>query len=107
MVVGRDAGHHVLYIIFSSVPFGLGVGDRDITHTPFYLGVADMASNTRGRLKEHLTGVHNNMEWGVRHCADCLELIQDKNPELTKTITILAALISEVDKVAQQIYATI
>jgi len=34
-----------------------------------------MAGNTRGKLKEHFEGVHNNLNWSLKHINVSLELI--------------------------------
>ena len=63
-----------------------------------------MAGNTRGRLKEHFEGIHKNCNWITKHCEDCLNLIKDKNPKLSKGIKGLAAGIATLDSFAQSIY---
>lgn len=34
-----------------------------------------MAGNTRGKLKEHMEGIHRNFDWIVHHINSCLQLI--------------------------------
>jgi len=66
-----------------------------------------MAGNTRGKIKEHLEGVHRNCDWQTHHLQTVLELIEDKNPELTKSIKTLAKSITAVDEFNQLIYSKI
>jgi len=66
-----------------------------------------MASNTRGRIKERFEGIHKNFDWITEHCAQCLTLIADKNPSMTKGIESLAAGAKTLDELAQSIYGTI
>ncbi len=35
-----------------------------------------MAGNTRGKLKEHLEGIHKNLEWCLHHTAKSATLIE-------------------------------
>lgn len=41
-----------------------------------------MAGNTRGKLKEHMEGVHRNMDWGIHHLAKSLTLIENQLSQL-------------------------
>ena len=66
-----------------------------------------MAGNTRGRLKERFEGIHKNFEWIREHCAQSLELIGDKKPELSKAVKALADGIDVMDKLAQRIYGSL
>ena len=66
-----------------------------------------MASNTRGRLKERFEGIHKNFDWITEHCAQCLTLIADKNPELTEAIKSLAMGAETLDGLAQDIYSRV
>lgn len=47
-----------------------------------------MAGNTRGKLKEHLEGIHRNLDWAVQHCNKSLALIA---AQLSFTDEMLAA----------------
>lgn len=66
-----------------------------------------MASNTRGRIKERFVGIHKNLDWCIVHCQECLKLIGDKNPKMTKGVKALGDGIQTLDKIAQKIYANI
>jgi len=52
-----------------------------------------MAGNTRGKLKEHLEGVHRNFDWSIHHLQESLTLIAEQirvsaiaeNPNITDT----------------------
>ncbi|MBA7585310.1 hypothetical protein ES708_27285 [subsurface metagenome] len=66
-----------------------------------------MAYNTRGRIKERFEGIHKDFEWVQVHCAECLNLIADKNPAMTKAVNALAAGTKTLDELAQQIYSTV
>jgi len=41
-----------------------------------------MAGNTRGKLKEHLEGVHRNMDWAIHHIAKSATLIEQQLSQL-------------------------
>lgn len=64
-----------------------------------------MASNTRGRIKEHVEGIHKNLDWIIYHCTECLKLIADKNPTLSTAIKGLAKAIETLDKICQGLYS--
>ena len=66
-----------------------------------------MAGNRRGKIKEHLEGVHRNCDWQTYHLQQCLELIKDKNPEITKSIKTLAKAVESLDEFNQLIYSKI
>ncbi len=66
-----------------------------------------MASNRRGKLKEHFTGVHANLDWVVYHSQFCLNLIGGDNPKLSEAIKSLGEAASTLDKCAQGIYNTL
>lgn len=63
-----------------------------------------MAGNRRGRLKEHFEGIHKNFDWIVYHCQQCLALIMDDSPTVTKAIKALAKGVEILDKCAKGIY---
>ena len=63
-----------------------------------------MAGNRRGRLKERFEGIHKNFDWVIIHCQECLKLIQDDNPNLSKAIKGLGKAVHELDKLAQSLY---
>jgi hypothetical protein len=64
-----------------------------------------MAYGTRGKLKEELTGIHNNFDWIQKHSQKCLGLIQDHNPKLSKAFRALFKGAETLDKLAQDIYS--
>lgn len=66
-----------------------------------------MAGNTRGKIKEHLEGIHRNCDWQIYHIQTVLELIEDKNPTLTKSMKTLAESCKAVDEFNQLIYSKI
>lgn len=66
-----------------------------------------MASNTRGRIKERFEGIHKNFDWVLEHCEQCLKLIGDKNPDMTKAVEALADSTKTLDDLAQNIYSTV
>jgi len=66
-----------------------------------------MAGNTRGKIKEHLEGVHRNCDWQTFHLQKVLELIEDKNPEISKSIETLAKSVAALDEFNQLIYSKI
>jgi len=63
-----------------------------------------MASNTRGRIKERFVGIHKNLDWCEVHCQECLKLIADKNPAMTKAIKALSKGCHTLDGLTQEIY---
>lgn len=66
-----------------------------------------MAGNTRGKIKEHLEGIHKNCEWQKYHCEKLLVLIMEKNPTLKTSIEKLAETIKVIDDFAMSIYSKI
>lgn len=64
-----------------------------------------MAGNTRGKLKEHVEGIHRNFDWVAYHCEKALTLIGDKKPNLTEAIGLLANSVKELDKHVQTLYS--
>lgn len=66
-----------------------------------------MAGNTRGKIKEHLEGVHRNFDWSKVHLEKTLVLIADHKPELSESIAALVAAIDNLDKMTQEVYALI
>ena len=63
-----------------------------------------MASNTRGRIKERFIGIHKNLDWCIVHCQECLVLIADKNPAMSKAIKALGKGIETLDTLSKDIY---
>lgn len=66
-----------------------------------------MAGNRRGRIKEHLEGVHKNCNWITEHVLQSLELIKDESPPLTKGLTALGKVAEELDTLTMMLYKTI
>ena len=66
-----------------------------------------MAGNTRGKIKEHLEGVHRNCDWQKYHLLTILELVKDKNPSVQKSIETLAKSVDALDEFNQLIYSKI
>jgi len=66
-----------------------------------------MAGNTRGKIKEHLEGVHRNFDWSKVHLEKTLVLIADHKPELSESIGALGKAIDALDEMTQKIYAMI
>lgn len=64
-----------------------------------------MASGTRTKIKEHIEGVHKNTEAIKQHCIKCLEIIADKNPQMTMSFRQLAKVTNMLDEFAQKIYS--
>ena len=70
-------------------------------------GIHKMAGNTRGKIKEHLEGIHRNCDWQMHHCSTLLMLIMEKNPTLKTSIETLAETIKAIDDFAMSIYSKI
>lgn len=66
-----------------------------------------MASNRRGKLKEHFAGIHTNLDWVTYHCQKSLALIEGDNPKLSEAIQSLGESVKTLDECAQGIYATL
>jgi len=66
-----------------------------------------MAGSNRGRLKEHLEGVHKNCEWIKTHVADSLLIIGEVNPKLQEGFRGLGELAKSLDEFAQDMYSHI
>ena len=64
-----------------------------------------MASNTRGKLKEHFEGVHRNFDWITYHCQKALALIEDKNPTLSEAVKSLHKGCETLDAITQELYS--
>lgn len=83
---------------------GLGT---DSFSAPFIYKGLYMAGNTRGKIKEHLEGVHRNNEWIQKHISECISLIGNKNPSLVIGLKSLAEGYNKLDELTQGIYAHI
>lgn len=66
-----------------------------------------MAGNTRGKIKEHLEGVHRNFDWSKVHLEKTLVLIAEHKPELSESLTALATAIEALDESLMRVYALI
>lgn len=66
-----------------------------------------MAGNTRGKIKEHLEGVHRNFDWADVHLDKTLILIQEHNPKLTDGLKALQEAVKTLDEQVQGVYALI
>ena len=64
-----------------------------------------MAGNRRGKLKEQLSGVHNNFDWSIKHISNAVVLIQDYKPELKEALLALATGVKSLDELTMNIYA--
>lgn len=65
-----------------------------------------MAGNRRGRIKEHLEGMHKNCDWLRKHVIDTLDLIEDKNPKLSSAMTGIGQITDQLDDLIKGLYAT-
>jgi hypothetical protein len=88
-----------------------------------------MAGNTRGKLKEHFEGIHRNFDWSIHHINTSLALIANNIKEskiaagedvdeaqvlalaeahpLYQGVKALGVGIETLDKLAQNVYATL
>lgn len=66
-----------------------------------------MAGNRRGKIKEHLEGVHRNCDWIQKHLSACVVLIDNKNDTLSKAIINLAKVTEQLDEFTQKVYSTV
>ena len=88
-----------------------------------------MAGNTRGKLKEHLQGIHRNCEWSISHVNKSLTLIAtqlsytepmiavkgdaEKEEQVLRQNPVYSAMLAlgegvrTLDEIAQGIYSTI
>ena len=66
-----------------------------------------MAGNTRGKLKEHLEGIHRDCEWIKQHVVASLALIADNNPQVSKSFESLADIATQLDDFTASIYSKI
>lgn len=63
-----------------------------------------MASGTRGKLKEHMVGVHKDCEWIQNHCIQCVELLGGKYEKHRKGFESLHAMAVMLDDLAAGLY---
>jgi len=64
-----------------------------------------MPKHTRGKIREHLEGIHRNTEAIKIHCVKSLALIDDKSPDYEKAFTALIALTNNLDEFTQEVYS--
>lgn len=64
-----------------------------------------MAGNTRGKLKEHLEGIHRNYGWVIDHVQKSLVLIGDKNPKLSEGLKAVAEQTNMFDDLVMELYS--
>ena len=64
-----------------------------------------MASGKRGKIKEHLEGVHRNCEWITDHCVQSMQINNDVHPELTESFQALAEIALQLDHFANNLYS--
>ncbi len=64
-------------------------------------------SGTRGRLKEHLEGIHKNCDWILKHVLDSKDLIGNRSPKVSQGFHALGEIAKELDKYAQTMYGRI
>jgi len=66
-----------------------------------------MPGHTRGKIKEHLEGVHRNCDSIKTHCAKSVGLISDKNPQWSDAFGVLAALADNLDELTRDLYSRV
>lgn len=66
-----------------------------------------MPSNTRGKLKEQLEGIHRNTEAIKQHCNRMIFLVGDKNTTVVAAVNALAKINDVLDESAQRIYGIV
>lgn len=66
-----------------------------------------MAGNARGKLKEHLEGIHRDFDWVLDHVEKSLAIIGKDNPPLTEAFTALGTQVKMLDELAQGLYGSI
>lgn len=66
-----------------------------------------MAGNTRGKIKEHLEGVHRNLDWSNVHLEKTLVLIAEHKPNLSEGIKSLQEAVAALDTILLEVYVMI
>ncbi len=66
-----------------------------------------MAGNTRGKLKEHLEGMHRNCNWIKTHCEQSLELLPDGYDKLEKSFGCLVEMTNQLDNFINKLYSNV
>lgn len=64
-----------------------------------------MSGNARGKLKEHLEGLHNNFEWARVHCVKAKDILGDTHPELHELFDNIAGVMATMDDIAADIFS--
>jgi len=64
-----------------------------------------MASGTRGKLKEHIEGIHRDCDWIKQHCTACLVLLPDGYESLQGNFEGLIKIADQLDSFAMSVYA--
>lgn len=73
----------------------------------FFVGDIEMAGNKRGKLKEHLEGVHRNFGWVLDHISNSLNLIGDEEHKLHEPLAMLGKAVKHIDDLAKELYSHI
>ncbi|GAG93703.1 unnamed protein product [marine sediment metagenome] len=63
-----------------------------------------MASGTRGKLKEHMVGIHKDCDWIRNHCVQCVELLDGNYEQHRKGFESIHALAVMLDDLAAGMY---
>ena len=66
-----------------------------------------MGRNTRGKIKEHLEGMHRNTEGYKAHCMAFMDFIGDNNPKARLAFDQLWELNQVLDDFTQKLYGSI
>ncbi len=66
-----------------------------------------MGENVRGQLKDEMEGIVRNLAWIQKHSEQAIELLQDKNPQLTEMFKALHGVMGEYAENLNGVYATL
>lgn len=66
-----------------------------------------MSGNARGKIKEHLEGIHRSFDWSLHHCNSIITIVANDKHTLTVAMTALASQIQALDDLTNDIYSTI
>ena len=72
---------------------------------PILRSMIKMASGTRGKLKEHMIGVHKDCDWIKKHCIDCVKLLGDDYEQHRQGFESLHAIAVMLDDFASSLYS--
>lgn len=64
-----------------------------------------MSGSSRGKIKEHIEGMHRNADWMRAHILEILELIGDTHPNISEGFVAIGENIDQLDELLQGIYA--